>query len=67
VIPGGPVEEFGGSRISVAVFDELKFAIDVVRDSRKLTLIGAVVRPTADGTSDDIASLHPQGAFTTEG
>jgi hypothetical protein len=67
VTSGGPVEEFGDSRVNAATFDELKFAVDVVLDSRKLTLIKAVVRPTADSTSDDIGNPHPDGAFTTEG
>src|SRR5262252_1841147 len=54
------MEAFGGTGINVTTPDELKRAVDAAMDSRKPTLINAVIDPTAGSESGRIGNLNPQ-------
>jgi oxalyl-CoA decarboxylase len=53
-------EAFGGVGVHVTTPDELKRAVDKAMDSRKPTLINAVIDPAAGSESGRIGSLNPQ-------
>lgn len=54
------MEAFGGVGVHVTTPDELKRAVDAAMDSRKPTLINAVIDPTAGSESGRIGNLNPQ-------
>lgn len=54
------MEAFGGVGVNVTTPDELKRAVDAAMDSRKPTLINAVIDPTAGSESGRIGNLNPQ-------
>ncbi len=54
------MEAFGGVGMHVTTPDELKRAIDAAMDSRKPTLINAVIDPAAGSESGRIGNLNPQ-------
>ncbi|MEH2510335.1 oxalyl-CoA decarboxylase [Nitrobacteraceae bacterium AZCC 1564] len=54
------MEAFGGIGVNVTTPDELKRAVDAAMDSRKPTLINAVIDPTAGSESGRIGNLNPQ-------
>ena len=54
------MEGFGGVGVHVTTPDELKRAVDKAMDSRKPTLINAVIDPAAGSESGRIGNLNPQ-------
>jgi oxalyl-CoA decarboxylase len=54
------MEAFGGSGAQVTTPDELKRAVDAAMDSRKPTLINAMIDPAAGTESGRIGNLNPQ-------
>ncbi|HET7381916.1 MAG TPA: oxalyl-CoA decarboxylase [Pseudolabrys sp.] len=54
------MEGFGGVGVHVTTPDELKRAVDRAIDSRKPTLINAVIDPAAGSESGRIGNLNPQ-------
>ena len=57
------MEAFGGVGINATSPDELKRAVNAAMDSRKPTLINAVIDPTAGSESGRIGNLNPQSAL----
>ncbi|KRD96333.1 oxalyl-CoA decarboxylase [Bosea sp. Root381] len=57
------MEAFGGVGVNVVSPDELKRAVNAAMDSRKPTLINAVIDPTAGSESGRIGNLNPQSAL----
>ena len=53
-------EAFGGVGINATSPDELKRAVNEALDSRKPTLINAVIDPAAGSESGRIGNLNPQ-------
>lgn len=58
------MEAFGGVGIHVTTPDELKRAVDKAMDSRRPTLINAVIDPAAGSESGRIGNLNPQSALS---
>jgi oxalyl-CoA decarboxylase len=54
------IEAFGGVGVHVTTPDELKRAVDKAMDSRRPTLINAVIDPAAGSESGRIGNLNPQ-------
>jgi len=54
------IEAFGGVGVNATSPDELKRAVNAAMDSRKPTLINAVIDPAAGSESGRIGSLNPQ-------
>jgi oxalyl-CoA decarboxylase len=54
------MEAFGGVGINATTPDELKRAVNTAMDSRKPTLINAVIDPAAGSESGRIGNLNPQ-------
>ncbi len=54
------MDAFGGFGVEATTPDELKRAIDAAMDSRKPTLINAVIDPAAGTESGRIGNLNPQ-------
>jgi oxalyl-CoA decarboxylase len=54
------MEAFGGAGAQVTTPDELKRAVDAAMDSRKPTLINAMIDPAAGTESGRIGNLNPQ-------
>jgi oxalyl-CoA decarboxylase len=57
------MEAFGGVGVNATSPDELKRAVDAAMDSRKPTLINAVIDPTAGSESGRIGNLNPQSVL----
>jgi len=57
------MEAFGGVGVNATSPDELKRAVNAAMDSRKPTLINAVIDPTAGSESGRIGNLNPQSAL----
>src|SRR5262249_53417917 len=57
------MEAFGGAGASVTTPDELKRAVDAAMDSRKPTLINAVIHPAGGSESGRIGNLNPQSSI----
>ncbi len=57
------MEAFGGIGVNATSPDELKRAVNAAMDSRKPTLINAVIDPTAGSESGRIGNLNPQSAL----
>ncbi|HEV7259222.1 MAG TPA: oxalyl-CoA decarboxylase [Bosea sp. (in: a-proteobacteria)] len=57
------MEAFGGVGVNAVSPDELKRAVNAAMDSRKPTLINAVIDPTAGSESGRIGNLNPQSAL----
>ena len=53
-------QAFGGVGVNVTTPDELKLAVNTAIDSRKPTLINAVIDPAAGAESGRIGNLNPQ-------
>ncbi|MEJ2624957.1 MAG: oxalyl-CoA decarboxylase [Pseudolabrys sp.] len=58
------MEAFGGVGVNATSPDELKRAVNEAMDSRKPTLINAVIDPAAGSESGRIGNLNPQSALT---
>jgi len=56
------IEAFGGVGVNVTTPDELKRAVDAAMDSRRPTVINAVIDPAAGTESGSIGKLNPQSA-----
>jgi oxalyl-CoA decarboxylase len=56
------IEAFGGVGVNATTPDELKRAVDAAMDSRKPTVINAVIDPAAGTESGSIGKLNPQSA-----
>jgi len=54
------MEAFGGVGVNATTPDELKRAVNAAMDSRKPTLINAVIDPAAGSESGRIGNLNPQ-------
>ena len=54
------MEAFGGVGVNATTPDELKRAVNAAIDSRKPTLINAVIDPAAGSESGRIGNLNPQ-------
>jgi oxalyl-CoA decarboxylase len=54
------MEAFGGTGVNATTPDELKRAVNAAMDSRKPTLINAVIDPAAGSESGRIGNLNPQ-------
>jgi oxalyl-CoA decarboxylase len=57
------MEAFGGVGINATSPDELRRAVNAAMDSRKPTLINAVIDPAAGSESGRIGNLNPQSAL----
>jgi oxalyl-CoA decarboxylase len=57
------MEAFGGVGIQATTPDELKRAVDAAIESRKPTLINAVIDPAAGSESGRIGNLNPQSVI----
>ena len=57
------MEAFGGVGVNATTPDELKRAVNEAMDSRKPTLINAVIDPAAGSESGRIGNLNPQSAL----
>ena len=57
------MEAFGGVGVHVTTPDELKRAVDQAMDSRKPTLVNAVIDPQAGSESGRIGNLNPQSVL----
>jgi oxalyl-CoA decarboxylase len=57
------MEAFGGVGVNATSPDELKRAVNAALDSRKPTLINAVIDPAAGSESGRIGNLNPQSAL----
>jgi oxalyl-CoA decarboxylase len=57
------MEAFGGVGVNVTTPDELKRAVNDAMDSRKPTLINAVIDPAAGSESGRIGNLNPQSVL----
>jgi oxalyl-CoA decarboxylase len=57
------IEAFGGVGVNATSPDELKRAVNAALDSRKPTLINAVIDPAAGSESGRIGNLNPQSAL----
>jgi oxalyl-CoA decarboxylase len=57
------IEAFGGVGINATTPDELKRAVNAALDSRKPTLINAVIDPAAGSESGRIGNLNPQSVL----
>jgi oxalyl-CoA decarboxylase len=57
------MEGFGGVGVNVTSPDELKRAVNAALESRKPTLINAVIDPAAGSESGRIGNLNPQSAL----
>ena len=57
------IEAFGGSGANATTPDELSRAVNKALDSRKPTLINAVIDPAAGSESGNISKLNPQSAL----
>ncbi len=57
------MEAFGGVGVNATSPDELKRAVNAAMDSRKPTLINAVLDPAAGSESGRIGNLNPQSAL----
>jgi oxalyl-CoA decarboxylase len=57
------IEAFGGLGVNATSPDELKRAVNAALDSRKPTLINAVIDPAAGSESGRIGNLNPQSAL----
>src|SRR5262250_2110599 len=57
------MEAFGGVGVNATSPDELKRAVNEAMDSRKPTLINAVIDPAAGSESGRIGNLNPQSAL----
>ncbi|MGA7326876.1 MAG: oxalyl-CoA decarboxylase [Rhodomicrobium sp.] len=57
------MEAFGGAGINVTTPDELKRAVDAAIESRRPTLINAVIDPAAGSESGRIGNLNPQSVI----
>ena len=57
------IEAFGGVGVNVTTPDELKRAVNEAMDSRKPTLINAVIDPAAGSESGRIGNLNPQSVL----
>jgi oxalyl-CoA decarboxylase len=58
------MEAFGGIGVNATTPDELKRAVNAAMDSRKPTLINAVLDPAAGSESGRIGNLNPQSALS---
>ena len=58
------IEAFGGVGVNATSPDELRRAVNAAMDSRKPTLINAVIDPKAGSESGRIGNLNPQSART---
>jgi oxalyl-CoA decarboxylase len=56
------IEAFGGVGVNATTPDELKRAVDAAMDSRRPTVINAVIDPAAGTESGSIGKLNPQSA-----
>ncbi len=56
------MEAFGGVGVRVTTPDELLRAVNAAMDSRKPTLVNAVIDPAAGSESGNIGKLNPQSA-----
>ncbi|SFH10614.1 oxalyl-CoA decarboxylase [Methylobacterium gossipiicola] len=56
------MEAFGGVGVNVTTPDELSQAVNAAMDSRRPTLINAVIDPQAGTESGNIGSLNPQSS-----
>jgi oxalyl-CoA decarboxylase len=54
------MEAFGGTGVNATTPDELKRAVNAAMDSRKPTLVNAVIDPAAGSESGRIGNLNPQ-------
>jgi oxalyl-CoA decarboxylase len=54
------MEAFGGVGVQATTPDELKRAVDAAIESKKPTLINAVIDPAAGSESGRIGNLNPQ-------
>jgi oxalyl-CoA decarboxylase len=57
------MEAFGGTGVNATTPDELKRAVNAAMDSRKPTLINAVIDPASGSESGRIGNLNPQSAL----
>ena len=57
------IEGFGGVGVNATTPDELRRAVNAAMDSRKPTLINAVIDPAAGSESGRIGNLNPQSAL----
>ena len=57
------IEAFGGVGVNATSPDELRRAVNAAMDSRKPTLINAVIDPKAGSESGRIGNLNPQSAL----
>jgi oxalyl-CoA decarboxylase len=57
------IEAFGGVGVNATTPDELKRAVNAAMDSRKPTLINAVIDPAAGSESGRIGNLNPQSVL----
>jgi oxalyl-CoA decarboxylase len=57
------MEAFGGVGVNATSPDELKRAVNEAMDSRKPTLINAVIDPAAGSESGRIGNLNPQSVL----
>ena len=57
------IEAFGGAGVNATTPDELKRAVDAAMDSRRPTLINAVIDPAAGTESGSIGKLNPQSVI----
>jgi oxalyl-CoA decarboxylase len=57
------MEAFGGVGVNATSPDELRRAVNAALDSKKPTLINAVIDPAAGSESGRIGNLNPQSAI----
>jgi len=57
------IEAFGGTGVNATTPDELKRAVNAAMDSRKPTLVNAVIDPAAGSESGRIGNLNPKSAL----
>ncbi len=57
------IEAFGGVGVNATSPDELKRAVNAAMDSRKPTLVNAVIDPAAGSESGRIGNLNPKSAL----
>jgi oxalyl-CoA decarboxylase len=57
------IEGFGGVGVNATTPDELRRAVNAAMDSRKPTLVNAVIDPAAGSESGRIGNLNPQSAL----